>query len=378
MKLFIKIVLEIILSVLLFFNLFISKSVDTTYTLVWLTVFLTLSLFVYGYRAPSKRNLKESLLIIVGMSTILIGTFYLVGFKTGFSVSYSSIFKNYILTSTWIKVFLIVILSEILRYIIIQNHERKKIYDYIILGLMLVIMVFIDISTAVKIFTLTSFNQIYEFFALILIQSISKNLLLNYISKRNGAIPGIVYRFIIDLHIYFLPIIPRINIFIKAVILLIFPYIVYTVLNKIMGTVKIEPARKKKNNYLATAISLVVFGALVMLVSREFRYAMIAIGSDSMIGEFNKGDAVIYEQFDKYEESLKVGDVIVFVKNGVMIVHRINDIYTIDGMKAYRTKGDANKTADNWIVTQDDIIGVYKAKVLFIAWPSVLLNEIFE
>lgn len=378
MKLFIKIALEIILAVLLFFNVFVSKSIDTTFTLISLIVFLMLSIFIYGYRRPYKKNLKDTLLIITGLSAILIGVFYLAGFKAGFSTSYSSIFKRYILASTWIKVFLIVILSEILRYIILQNHEKKKTYDYIILGLMLVIMVFIDISTAKKIFSLTTFAQFYEFFALILVQSISKNLLLNYVSKRNGPIPGITYRFIVDLYMYFLPIVPRINIFIEAVILLVFPYIVYIVLNRLFGVIKLEPARKKKNNYVVSFISIVFFGLIVMLVSREFRYAMIAIGSESMTGVFNKGDAIIYEQINDYEENLKVGDIIVFNKNGVMIVHRIDDAFPLDGKMVYRTKGDANKLADNWIVTQDELIGVYKAKIMLIAWPSVLINELFE
>ena len=59
------------------------------------------------------------------------------------------------------------------------------------------------------------------------------------------------------------------------------------------------------------------------------------------------------------------------------IVHRIIKVYSMDGKKVYQTKGDANESPDNWIVTQEQCVGVVKSRVLLIAWPSVLLNEWF-
>ena len=181
-----------------------------------------------------------------------------------------------------------------------------------------------------------------------------------------------------DLYIYFIPVTPKLNIFIESVILLVFPYVIYIILQRIAKRRTLGPARKN-NNYFEKFLSFVtsiIFIVVVALVSREFRYSMIAIGSGSMTGTINKGDAVIYETFD--EEKLNVGDIIVFNKNNVMIVHRIYKVYEVDNTLMYQTKGDANDIADNWILESEDIIGVVKLKVPLIAWPSVILNEIFS
>ena len=102
---------------------------------------------------------------------------------------------------------------------------------------------------------------------------------------------------------------------------------------------------------------------------------MIGIGSESMTGTINKGDAIIYKRYEK-DEDVK-NKVIVFKRNNVMIVHRVIKVYTLDGEYVYQTKGDANDSADNWLVEQSDVLGIVEKRVPFIAWPSVILGEIF-
>ena len=65
--------------------------------------------------------------------------------------------------------------------------------------------------------------------------------------------------------------------------------------------------------------------------SREFKYCMIAIGSGSMTGSINKGDAVIYKTYDKKLDKLETGDVLVFYKDSRIIVHRIVNIQSVYG-----------------------------------------------
>ena len=105
---------------------------------------------------------------------------------------------------------------------------------------------------------------------------------------------------------------------------------------------------------------------------------MIAIGSGSMTGSINKGDAVIYKTYNKEEDELEAGDVLVFYKKNKIIVHRIVKKYTIYGKEVYQTKGDANKSADNWVVEEDEVIGVVNQRIPLIAWPSVTLNALFN
>lgn len=373
-----QLILELVLASLLFFNVFVSKSLDTTICLISLSVFLILTVLLKQFKKPVLRNKTDGLLVVLGTTIILMGAFYMLGFKTGFSNSYSSIFKNYISPIAWIKVFLIVGLSELIRYVVVNIECRKKFFNFSYQALMVIILFFVEMNIATKSYNFSSFNQLYEFFALIFVQSISKNLLLNYVTKRYGIKPCLCYRLIMDLYIYILPIVPKINVFIEGVILLVFPYVVYSLLKSLEDHNKLEPIRKtKKHNKISTIIFSVVFAVLVALVSREFEYAMIAIGSGSMTGTVNKGDAVVYKRYHKDTDTLKEGDIIVYLKENMTIVHRIYRVYTLDGETVYQTKGDYNENADNWVVKKGDITGIVKFRVLLIAWPSVYLNEIF-
>ena len=373
-----QLILELVLASLLFFNVFVSKSLDTTLCLISLSVFLILTVLLKQFRKPVLRNKIDGILVVLGTTIILMGAFYMLGFKTGFSNSYSSIFKNYISPIAWIKVFLIVGLSELIRYVVVNIECRKKFFNFSYQALMVIILFFVEMNIATKSYNFSSFNQLYEFFALIFVQSISKNLLLNYVTKRYGIKPCLCYRLIMDLYIYILPIVPKINVFIEGVILLVFPYVVYSLLKSLENHNKLEPIRKtKKHNKISTIIFSVVFAVLVALVSREFEYAMIAIGSGSMTGTVNKGDAIVYKKYHQDTDTLKEGDIIVYVKENVTIVHRIYRIYNLDGETVYQTKGDYNENADNWVVKKGDITGMVKFRVLLIAWPSVYLNEIF-
>lgn len=160
--------------------------------------------------------------------------------------------------------------------------------------------------------------------------------------------------------------------------MLVFPYILYITITKLTEKKKIkEQIKKRKTNYIGSTLLLIPIIVLVMLVSCAFQYGMLAVGSRSMTGTINKGDAIIYKKYKK-EDQVKKNQVIVFKKNNVMIIHRVVDIFSLDDEKVYQTKGDANKEKDDWLVKQEEIVGVVNKKILWIAWPSVLLNEIFN
>lgn len=376
-KFLVQMVLEIVLFGLLFFNVFVLKSLDLTIPLVIVGAFLILLLTIIRYRKPTSRRTSDIVFVVLGMGSVMLGIMYLIGFYEGFNISYSAIYKHYITTGTWVMTFAIVFLTEIIRYLLASVDAKQKKYKFLNF-LMLFNFVMIDISIATRTYDLTSFNQLYEFVGLMVIQSIAKNILLNYLSKKYGYVPCLLYRLLMDLYIYFLPITPKINTFIEAVLLLIFPYMIYVVVKDLTEKKKKEPARRNVVlDRISTTVLTAVFAVLVVLVSREFEYAMVAIGSESMHGQINKGDAVIYKRYSTADE-LKVGDIIVFNKSNMMIVHRIVEVYPLDDDEyAYQTKGDANTSVDNWVVTQGDIVGTVKQRVLWIAWPSVLLNELF-
>lgn len=370
-------VLSIILTIsLLFFNVYIAKSINYTFTFLVLMGMLIISIFLFGYRKVDKRDFKYKLILVAGLAFLLQSILYLVATKTGYVANYSSMFKSYVEKRVIIFVFLTLMLREFIRYLVVNVRVGKKWQRYLIEVLLIIMCILVDLSVAIKIYTFTSFSLVYEFIAMFLIPSAAKNFLLNYLSKIGGYVLTFSYILIMDLYIYFISIKPDLNMLLEAVVLLVFPYVVYNyVLQLNNKRTVVKKREKKKENKLVTLISAIIFGLLVCLVSREFKYSMIGIGSESMTGTINKGDAIIYKRREK-GDNLK-DKVIVFKRNNVMIVHRVIKVYMLDGEPVYQTKGDYNESADNWIVEEKDILGTVEKRIPFIAWPSVILGEIF-
>jgi signal peptidase len=113
-----------------------------------------------------------------------------------------------------------------------------------------------------------------------------------------------------------------------------------------------------------------------MLISCQFRFGAVVIASPSMTGEINKGDTIIYESYE-HCEGADVGDVIVFEKNpGKRVVHRIVEETVVDGELRYITKGDANEDIDAGYVTDAQIVGKVRLKLLYVGYLSLWLYEI--
>lgn len=369
--------LSIILTISLFcFNIYFTKSVNFALNVVILLGLLIVGIFLFGYRKVDRRDFMYKEVLIVCFTFMMQSIFYLISSKSGYANNYSSMFKNYVAKKTIFYVFATIGLREIVRYMIVNVKSRKK-YQTVIMQTLLVIMcVFVDLSIATKIYSFTSFTLVYEFIAMFLIPSVSKNILLNYLCKDAGYIVSFSYVLIMDLYIYFLPVTPDLNMLLEAVALLVFPYVVYMTYTKFSARRTLEKKKeKKKESKVVNVLSTIIFLILVCLVSREFKYSMIGIGSESMTGTVNKGDAVIYRRYEG-NENLK-DKVIVFRKNNVMIVHRVIKSYVLEDSMVYQTKGDYNESADNWLVEEEDVIGVVEKRIPLIAWPSVILGEIF-
>ena len=95
-----------------------------------------------------------------------------------------------------------------------------------------------------------------------------------------------------------------------------------------------------------------------------------------MTGALNKGDAIVYESYEK--QAINEGDVLIFNKDKIRIIHRVIEIKEINGQKRYFTKGDANQKVDDGYITEKDIIGISLFKIKYIGYPSIWVNDIFS
>lgn len=109
-------------------------------------------------------------------------------------------------------------------------------------------------------------------------------------------------------------------------------------------------------------------------------FSSYIIASGSMTPNIRVNDLVINQRVKAYE--VQVGDVITFLSesplsNGLTITHRVVAIIqSPDGSYLFRTKGDANQTADDWLVPEENIVGKVLIKIPYIGYiHSFLLNS---
>jgi signal peptidase I len=106
--------------------------------------------------------------------------------------------------------------------------------------------------------------------------------------------------------------------------------------------------------------------AASMLVPLILGYQRYVITSGSMSGTYDRGSLIYDETVPT--ASLKKGDIITYtppagVSRTERLTHRIYSIKVLkDGTRQYRTKGDANATADPWTFT---LPNATQARVVF-------------
>jgi signal peptidase len=95
-----------------------------------------------------------------------------------------------------------------------------------------------------------------------------------------------------------------------------------------------------------------------------------------MTGELNQGDVAIFERL--VDQPVIEGQVIAFEKDGTVIIHRVADIQTINGITRYYTKGDANEDLDAGFILRSNIIGLVNFKIPYIGYPTIWIRNIFK
>lgn len=280
--------------------------------------------------------------------------------------------------STWsvmhyiIPMTVIIITTEIIRKVLIaQNTKFSKVITFII-------MVLIDLAIYANVYDVNDFDTFVETVGFTLFASISCNLMYNYVSSRYGCIPIIIYRLMTILYVYFIPYIPNVYMFFRCILRTIYPYMIYQLLEFTYASKKIAVAQINKKKAMLGKIAICIFAILVaMLVSCEFQYGLLVIGSGSMTGTINKGDAMIYKKYDGTSD-IEEGQIIMFTDREIQVVHRVIEVKRVNGIDRYVTKGDANQQQDPGHITKSKVIGLYIGRIPYFGYPSLWLRDIFS
>ena len=238
-------------------------------------------------------------------------------------------------------------------------------------------MVIVDLLIYTEVYNLAKLDDFLTLLGFVFFASLSCNLLYNYITRRYGSKGIIIYRLITILFVYIIPIIPDMYIFFRSFLRMLYPYLIYLVFEKLFSKNDYIIARQdKKKEIIGNTVLIVIATLLVMLISCQFRYGIIVVGSKSMTGSLNKGDAVIFEKYKNQE--IKKGQVIIFNYNDIQTIHRVVDIKKINGEYRYYTKGDANRRNDDDYRVEEDIYALVNLRVKYIGYPTLWIRELFS
>ena len=366
-------IFEIILILFLILNSFFWNVLNNYSMLLFLLIILFSFYKLFGFEKDNHRYLKDFILETIILVITFLLLYYLLGIFMGFArTSYSFSFKT--LINFIIPISLIIICKEILRYMITSKAEG----NIIVRITTVILFILIDITSLIYNSNLTSNYSIFLFIAITLLPSISFNTSFSFITLKIGYKPLIVYSLILNLYIYLVPIIPNPNEYIYSIIYFCLPiiylYRIFMIFEKERERRILEINHKYNFGPLIGSIIFITF--VVYFTSGYFKYWAIAVASGSMENAIYKGDVVLIAKFENDLNTLKVGEIVAFRKNKIVVVHRLVNIVKDKNEYYFYTKGDNNPEPDNFVITEDMMIGRVKLKIPYIGKPTVWLNSL--
>ena len=359
--------------IILLLDIFVTKKLEEYGIVIFLGLVIAITILSLGHE--KKRNLyeKDNILSILIYCFIYYIIIYLSGIIIGFLRTRYSLTPIGILRNT-VPIILTIVISEFLRYEVLSKASKNK----VLIVLTCLLFVTIDTKLVAYAYDLNTNLGIIKLCYMSILPILSKNFLLTYLCYKFGYVPCIIYRLIMELPVYIIPIVPNINEYFKTIIELLLPAYILWRTYKEFGSKKGKSDIRRSFivQRVTTVILLIFLTVTIALTSGDFKYYALAIGSDSMNPKIKKGDVVIVEKIPQDNiGSLKVGEVLVYKYNDIVVVHRIIKMEKINDNYYFRTKGDNNNTEDAWTIDQVSVVGKAVTMIPYAGIPTVWLSE---
>lgn len=374
-------ILYIVLAVFLMLKtfVFIPVSVETfTYLInpIFWIIILIYCFIAFKTMYGRYKNKQDKIQLII----ILLLIYLILYFSSGLFIGYERSPYSHTLLSIIKNIFAFIVViacQEYTRFSLIKK-SSKKISNYIFIALLFTV---IEINFTEFTAGFSSLTNAIEYISSNLLPLIAKNTLLTYLVVTSGYIPALVYQVFMSLITILLPIFPKFNWFITGSLGLILPFITYMLINNFIekrNTKFTNGKLKAKRSINSIPIFLIIIIAIPFFYG-SFKYRPIGVMSNSMYPTFQRGDAVIIETInDKNISKIKVGTIIMYNLDGAAVIHRVIKITDNNGIIYYETKGDNNELPDNNLVEQKQVLGIERASIPKIGYPSVLLQSIIS
>ena len=360
--------------VVLLLTLFVPNGSGRILAAIFLLPLAAVTYFLIKKRAILSINKYQILLIMAVIGILYLMFYYVSGISLGFTKTGYGLKADIIFRLT-IPIAAIICSTEIIRFVLCAQKDKfATAFAYLI-------CLASDILICSSISGITNSSIFMDVIGLTLFPGLLYNLLYNYLSARYGWAPNLVYRALTVWVFYLIPYGSAISDSLIALINMMIPIGIFFFIDSLYER-KRRYALGQKSRFrrvmskILTVVVVIIMIGTIMLVSNHFYYGSLVIATESMTGELNKGDVIIFE---RYEDQLIIeGQVIVFVQNKSMVVHRVADIKIINGNTYYYTKGDANEDLDAGFITDGDIVGLVNYKVPFIGFPTLWVRSLFS
>ena len=365
-------IFELILLLIFILSGFVSSILSGYIKVISLVVILVLFKLFFGFEKDRHRQWKNIIIEFTIYLLIFFLLYYLLGILIGFSRSANYFTINGIV-NTLLPLVLVIILKEILRYMFLVKSEGSR----LLLICSTVLMIVFDLSGLVTPTTFTTSYSFFVFIAVTVLPTISTNVLCSYVTYNSGYKPSIFYMLVMSLYAFIIPIVPNPNDYIYSIIFLLLPFIflykIYKFFEKYKG--KDIDRDYQKHKFVSLIVPALIVIVFVYFTSGYFNYHAVAIASGSMSPNILKGDVVVIDKTIEHEK-IDVGEVIAVRKGNIIVVHRLINKEFIDNKYYFYTKGDANDDADNYLITDEMVLGVVNLRIPYIGYPAVWLNNL--
>ena len=356
-------------------NFFVS--IFNKYTLfLFILILIFITNWIFGIQEHKSIIEKDIILSIIIYLILYYLIIYIIGYFVGFTKSIYNLKPTSLLQNIF-PVIITIPAIELLRYIINTRTRTKTsliILSYIAFTLTSITVLVSDMYSG----SAPDLNMIIEQMGLFIFPIIATNILTTYLSINIGYQTAIVYRYLMEIPVYILPIFPKFGNYIDSILRISIPiFVLLWIYNKVKKNEikKIVIIEKDRLINIQRILMLLTVSIIVYFISGLFRYQALVIATGSMHPEINVGDIVIIDKKSNNKKDYYEGEVITYQKENTLICHRIikkkivgNDVY-------YETKGDFNDTPDQILVESDKVVGKVKYKIKYLGYPTVLLNK---
>lgn len=306
---------------------------------------------------------------------IFIGASFTVGFfvdglgKSPYNHSATGLLMNVLVVGSSL------IGRELVRNYLVNNLARDENYGvFISIALIMTLLA----TSFNSVMNLKGYENMVEFIGEYVAPDFANNLFATYLVFLGGPLPSIIYLGIIEGVHWLSPVLPNLQWITAALVGVMCPVFSLTAMQNIhlKESKQLKAKDKDEGGVLSWVITSILSIGIIWFAVGVFPVYPSVIVTGSMEPMIMPGDVILVKKITDMEriDRLKIGDVIQFKRDGILITHRIIKIVEKENVKNFNTKGDNNSSPDIELVKPEDVRGTIINVVPKLGWPTLLMK----